>query len=98
VVPNLPPSAEPDSKPQPTRKASANGTFAGLPRRVRQANLAPQLRDQPAPLPAPTPEPATERSPDEARALFSAFQQGARRGREDSEDFAHQTTVEKGET
>jgi signal transduction histidine kinase len=85
------------------RKSTVNGTHAGLPRRVRQANIAPQLRENSTPLSAPTPEPATERSPDEARALFSAFQQGARRGREDSgnleesEDFAHQNGAEKGE-
>ncbi|MEV8630816.1 nitrate- and nitrite sensing domain-containing protein [Streptosporangium sp. NPDC051023] len=67
-----------------------------LPRRVRQANLAPQLRQESSELePEPGPE-AAERSPDEARALFSAFQAGARRAREEDEnDFAHHTTGDK---
>ncbi|GAA0383477.1 nitrate- and nitrite sensing domain-containing protein [Microbispora corallina] len=69
--------------PRP-RVSAPKGMHAGLPRRVRQASMAPQLRDQPlqAPVPPPAPE---ERSPEEARAMFSAFQRGALRGREDSE-------------
>ncbi|GGL55980.1 sensor histidine kinase [Planomonospora parontospora] len=88
----------------PARETTGPGS---LPRRVRQANLAPQLR-QDAPEPeerAPEP-PAAGRSPEEARALFSAFQAGARRGREEQEDdaggredragdLAHQKTGEK---
>ncbi|SDH98817.1 HAMP domain-containing protein [Sinosporangium album] len=86
-------------------RAAPNGTHAGLPRRVRQANLAPQLRQSTethAPSAGTTGpvetsgEPTPERSPDEVRALFSAFQQGARRGRE-AADYAHNTTREKGE-
>ncbi|MGW5262202.1 nitrate- and nitrite sensing domain-containing protein [Microbispora sp. NPDC004025] len=96
----------------------SNGTHAGLPRRVRQANIAPQLRSeyqqapsqqpqqaqspQRPPLSAPTVE---ERSPEEARAMFSAFQRGALRGREDSDrpgvaapgHHEHNTHGEKGE-
>ncbi|WP_433249199.1 sensor histidine kinase [Streptosporangium sp. CA-135522] len=73
-----------------------------LPRRVRQANLAPQLRQEPPapvePERAPEPPERSERSPDEVRALFSAFQAGARRGREEQgNDFAHQTTGDKGD-
>ncbi|MEV7008778.1 nitrate- and nitrite sensing domain-containing protein [Streptosporangium sp. NPDC051022] len=70
-----------------TAPEAASGTTGprALPRRIRQANLAPQLRqDQPQPSSEPDPEPETaERSPDEARATFSAFQAGARRGREE---------------
>jgi signal transduction histidine kinase len=60
-----------------------------LPRRVRQASLAPQLRDSP-PRPAPTtdlgiiPErsgPLPERSPEETRITMSAIQRGWERGR-----------------
>ncbi|WP_344914880.1 nitrate- and nitrite sensing domain-containing protein [Streptosporangium oxazolinicum] len=71
----------------------------GLPRRVRQANLAPQLRQEAEPAgPGPRAEPSEERSPDEVRALFSAFQAGARRGREEQDnDFAHHTTGDKGD-
>ncbi|MFE3449722.1 nitrate- and nitrite sensing domain-containing protein [Nonomuraea sp. NPDC059194] len=52
-------------------------THKGLPRRVRQANIAPQLK-----APEPEPDPRPERSPDEVRDLFSAFQRGTERGRE----------------
>ncbi|XVQ86253.1 nitrate- and nitrite sensing domain-containing protein [Microbispora siamensis] len=94
---------------QRARGPVSNGTHAGLPRRVRQANIAPQLRTQSPeaapqtpPLSAPTVE---ERSPEEARAMFSAFQRGALRGREDSDqpggaapgDHAHNTHGEKGD-
>ncbi|MET8158234.1 nitrate- and nitrite sensing domain-containing protein [Sphaerisporangium sp. NPDC005289] len=82
-----------------SRTSAPNGTHRGLPRRVRQANMAPQLRENTGPLAAPTPLPAptgeagqatgapgaAERSPDEARAMFSAFQHGGRRGRLEAE-------------
>jgi anti-sigma regulatory factor (Ser/Thr protein kinase) len=69
---------------------------SGLPRRVRQASLAPQLRDtppRPAPsaelgvLPDPSPsewsqsERSADRSPEEARVTMSAIQRGWERGR-----------------
>ncbi|MCG5217566.1 nitrate- and nitrite sensing domain-containing protein [Streptosporangium sp. KLBMP 9127] len=76
-----------------SERSKVSGTHAGLPRRVRQANLAPQLRE--AKEEEAEPE-ATDRSPDEARAIFTAFQQGSRRGREDA-DFAHQTNGDKRE-
>ncbi|GAA3122428.1 sensor histidine kinase [Nonomuraea salmonea] len=61
--------------PSRTRKKAlavvTSGTHAGLPRRVRQANLAPQLKEPP-----PEQERQEERSPDEVRDLFSAFQRG----------------------
>ncbi|MEU8175086.1 nitrate- and nitrite sensing domain-containing protein [Microbispora hainanensis] len=94
---------------QRARGPVSNGTHAGLPRRVRQANIAPQLRaqsqetgPQTPPLSAPTVE---ERSPEEARAMFSAFQRGALRGREDSDqpggaapgDHTHNMHGEKGD-
>jgi hypothetical protein len=59
------------------------GTHAGLPRRVRQKNLAPQLQDQ-AQQPASTAQPISTqgpRSPEEARSLASALQYGWQRGR-----------------
>ncbi len=56
------------------------GTYAGLPRRVRQASLAPQLRDErPAADPAASEdETASTASPEEMSALVSAFQRGWR--------------------
>ncbi|WP_214415525.1 sensor histidine kinase [Sphaerisporangium fuscum] len=82
---------ETEDRPSPTppqRGSVSSGTHRGLPRRVRQANMAPQLRESTGPYAAPTPPSGApvasgpaERSPDEARAMFSAFQQGGRRGR-----------------
>ena len=69
---------------------------SGLPRRVRQASLAPQLRESPPrPAPsadlgilsepasdfAPSRQPAPERTPEETRATMSAIQRGWERGR-----------------
>lgn len=91
--------------PRPVRGSIANGTHAGLPRRVRQASIAPQLRGQP-PLAAPTPDAAPGgRSPEEARAMLSAIQRGAQRGRKESErpdddtsgDHPRNTHGEKGD-
>lgn len=52
-----------------------------LPTRVRQASLAPQLRNRVAPAqPAPS-DSASELSPEGARSTMSAWQQGWERGR-----------------
>ncbi|WP_162642376.1 nitrate- and nitrite sensing domain-containing protein [Streptosporangium sp. 'caverna'] len=93
--------------PEPVRETARQASFhtttgpGSLPRRVRQANLAPQLRQESEPpaVPEPAPEPVEERSPEKVRALFSAFQAGSQRGREEQEnDFAHHmTTGDKGD-
>ena len=88
-----PPAADPapaDSPAYPDPD-QGGGDFADadlLPRRVRQASLAPQLREntihgRPAANgdPATTPEPVEERSPEEARSTITAIQQGWERGR-----------------
>ncbi|MGK4584188.1 sensor histidine kinase [Kitasatospora sp. HPMI-4] len=72
------------------RRVSAQpGAVDELPRRVRQASLAPQLREAP-PRPRTGGGPGSGpgggqghigRSPEEARAAMSAFQQGWARGR-----------------
>ncbi|WP_344884862.1 ATP-binding protein [Nonomuraea antimicrobica] len=71
--------------PGRTRKKAlavvTSGTHAGLPRRVRQASLAPQLKESP-----PEPESQAERSPNEVRDLFSAFQRGTQRAREEASE------------
>ncbi|MBO3739768.1 sensor histidine kinase [Actinoplanes flavus] len=54
----------------------------GLPRRVRQASLAPQLRQAP-PAEEP-PSTAPPRSPEQVRTLMSALQLGTTRGRVDA--------------
>ncbi len=62
--------------------------LSSLPRRVRQASLAPQLRETGyAAMPGadsgagPAAEEIQERSPDEARSTITAIQQGWQRGR-----------------
>jgi hypothetical protein len=73
-----------------------------LPIRVRQANLAPQLRDQTIPAqasrfiaapemsadPALAQAPAGEPSPEAARNTMAAFQRGWERGRSVAEQMS----------
>jgi signal transduction histidine kinase len=69
-----------DSVPDPAREPSARRR-PPLPRRERQANLVPELRQEagkPAEEGAPRRSP---RSPEEARGSMSAFQRGTRLGR-----------------
>ncbi|PXY35754.1 hypothetical protein BA062_09705 [Prauserella flavalba] len=61
--------------PPPT----ADGETGGLPRRRRQASLAPGLRT--ATERSPGPAPAPQGSPEQARATMSALQRGFIRGR-----------------
>jgi signal transduction histidine kinase len=61
---------------------SGNGRPA-LPRRVRQANLAPQLRDEVEPV---SDTASGERSPEELRTMLSSIQKGWLRGRSDAEE------------
>ncbi len=88
-----PPAADPAPADYPAYSDpdQDGGDFADadlLPRRVRQASLAPQLREntihgRPATNgdPATTPESGAERSPEEARSTITAIQQGWERGR-----------------
>ncbi|GAA4925277.1 nitrate- and nitrite sensing domain-containing protein [Actinoplanes utahensis] len=57
--------------------APVDGGDDGLPKRVRQANLAPQLRKRVV-EPEPT---APARTPEQARSLMSSLQSGTTRGR-----------------
>jgi signal transduction histidine kinase len=62
----------------------ADGGVTGLPRRVRQASLAPQLRDNPPRRPtaaAPSASPAGGPTPAEIRQTMSALQRGWQEGR-----------------
>src|SRR5579859_1892512 len=68
---------------QPTR-SSAAGTYRGLPRRVRQANLSPHLasasaQDAPETALSPAPVPLPDRTPEEARAFVASFRTGWQR-------------------
>ncbi|MDH6125586.1 ATP-binding protein [Kitasatospora sp. GP82] len=86
--------APPAQRPRPAQAPGAPGPRTvgaapaaigdELPRRVRQASLAPQLREAP-PRPQPGARPrgpvAAGRNPEEARAAMSAYQQGWARGK-----------------
>ncbi|MEU0743481.1 nitrate- and nitrite sensing domain-containing protein [Streptomyces sp. NPDC006134] len=65
-----------------------------LPRRVRQASLAPQLRQEPE-RPAEDPADPAERDAEEVRSRMAALQRGWRRGREEDAagDDAHSGTA-----
>ncbi|MDA2808722.1 sensor histidine kinase [Nocardiopsis suaedae] len=77
------PAPAPSATTAPAPPAAEDGRPA-LPKRRRQAGLAPQLREEPAAPPAEAAAPAPlEPSPERARAVMSAFQKGTRRGRED---------------
>jgi signal transduction histidine kinase len=71
------------------------GTHRGLPRRVRQASLAPQLRGQSAGAGATaTSEPAGSAapSPEQLRSRLSSMQDGWQRGRVDDLDYPATST------
>jgi signal transduction histidine kinase len=69
----------------PVRSAPASTDDTGepgLPQRIRQASLAPQLRDSSGGIDTgQDADPADPRSPEETRATVSAIQQGSQRGR-----------------
>jgi hypothetical protein len=73
--------------------ATGSGT-SPLPRRVRQANLAPQLR-QDSGRPGDDRADAAERDAEEVRSRMAALQRGWRRGREENAagDDAHSGTA-----
>ncbi|MFK0191124.1 nitrate- and nitrite sensing domain-containing protein [Kitasatospora sp. NPDC090308] len=76
------PRSAPSAPPAPVVPAAAVGPEGELPRRVRQASLAPQLRDAPAPArPGLRPaDRAADRDPEQARTAMAAFQRGWQRG------------------
>ncbi len=66
---------------QPGSSLSA-GTHRGLPRRVRQANLSPHLRNNPSAGTAASFREPEIRSPEQAQSLLASLQRGWERGRE----------------
>ncbi|MFI9153124.1 nitrate- and nitrite sensing domain-containing protein [Streptomyces sp. NPDC053367] len=77
---------------------TAAGTTA-LPRRVRQANLAPQLRQDPERRTEDRADPA-DRDADEVRSRMASLQRGWKRGREENAagNDAHSGTAARGTT
>ncbi len=69
--------------------AQPDETYKGLPKRVRQANLAPQLRDRATPsstASAASGDNVANRSPDDIRNALSAMQRGWQHGRAGEQD------------
>ncbi len=90
--------SEPRHARQEVIEAPVAGAGDGLPRRVRQTNLAPQLRDDPPPASADIPTQAlASRSPEELRAMMTSFQSGMARGRRDADDGSGVSTSERDE-
>ncbi|MFF4604676.1 nitrate- and nitrite sensing domain-containing protein [Streptomyces sp. NPDC001339] len=81
-----------DTTPPPRNPPRAT-TSTGLPRRVRQASLAPQLRAEGGPEQPPgdrRPEPsADDRDAEAVRARMASLQRGWQRGRRDHGDDDH---------
>jgi signal transduction histidine kinase len=61
--------------------SGTSGSRPELPRRVRQANLAPQLREDQTGEQSIVSDDSAERSPDELRTMLSSIQKGWLRGR-----------------
>ncbi|MFG1652640.1 nitrate- and nitrite sensing domain-containing protein [Micromonospora sp. NPDC049275] len=70
-----------DGGPVPAR-AETDRTDSGLPVRVRQANIVPELRDDPADTESD--EEDVVRPPEQVRRMMSSYQTGTRRGRTDA--------------
>ncbi|MER6789932.1 nitrate- and nitrite sensing domain-containing protein [Streptomyces sp. NPDC000658] len=85
-------------RPGGADRDTGSGTGA-LPRRVRQANLAPQLRQGPAPRAENRSDPA-DRDADEVRSRMASLQRGWQRGRVENAagDDAHSGTAPQGTT
>ena len=88
--PQFTPERSPFGEDGPDQAAGPDGdvdeSYKGLPRRVRQANLVPQLRDAPAAPAAPAAasgDNVVNRSPDDIRNALSAMQRGWQQGRQD---------------
>ncbi|MGY0006925.1 nitrate- and nitrite sensing domain-containing protein, partial [Micromonospora sp. I033] len=84
----LPPVDARPADPAPAGDTAADGaaparTDGGLPVRVRQANLAPELRHEPS-TPDDDEEDDTVRPPEQVRRMMSSYQSGTRRGRTDA--------------
>ncbi|MEU5567139.1 nitrate- and nitrite sensing domain-containing protein [Micromonospora musae] len=76
---DAPAPTRPEGGPLPSRTEPPQ-TDSGLPVRVRQANIVPELRDDPAAAVADEDEEMV-RQPEQVRRMMSSYQKGTRRGR-----------------
>jgi signal transduction histidine kinase len=74
--------SEPAARPGPPGPGLTAGTHRGLPRRVRQANLSPHLRNSASARTAASLREPEARSPEQAQSLLASLQRGWERGRE----------------
>ncbi|KJY39280.1 hypothetical protein VR46_28955 [Streptomyces sp. NRRL S-444] len=83
AVPQPAPDPEAGARPGAARPGSAPAKGSGgLPKRVRQASLAPQLKNSPAPAPAEAAaDPVVHRDADDVRTRMTALQRGWTAGR-----------------
>ncbi|MEV4329962.1 nitrate- and nitrite sensing domain-containing protein [Streptomyces sp. NPDC049597] len=90
-----PPAAPRDRAPGPETPAAAPPLLDGLPRRVRQASLAPQLREAAAAKPpaAAAAGRGSERDAEEVRDRMASMQRGWQRGRRHN---AEEAAAERG--
>ncbi|MFF0820773.1 MULTISPECIES: sensor histidine kinase [Micromonospora] len=72
----------PDAPAPAPAPAPVQRTGSGLPVRVRQANIVPELREDPAAQ--PDEEEDTVRVPEQVLKMMSSYQRGTRRGRTDA--------------
>ncbi|MEV7968544.1 nitrate- and nitrite sensing domain-containing protein [Sphaerisporangium sp. NPDC088356] len=72
------------SSPETSAAEPEDYTPSGLPRRVAQAHLAPELRREPPPAPGTAAEDDDELSPEDLRRLMGSFQSGTERGRSEA--------------
>jgi len=96
-----PAAGPPGLNPGPPAPGLSAGTHRGLPRRVRQANLSPHLRNSPSAGSAASFREPAVRSPEQAQSLLASLQRGWERGREaevpDSDTTANgQDTTDSG--
>ncbi|MGW9195103.1 nitrate- and nitrite sensing domain-containing protein [Micromonospora chersina] len=71
------------AEPRPADDAAPGRTDGGLPVRVRQASLAPELRHE-ASTPDDDGDDDAVRPPEQVRRMMSSYQSGTRRGRTDA--------------
>jgi hypothetical protein len=82
ITASPPPAPAPPVAPRHARPEYIEATTDGLPRRIRQTSLAPQLRDDPPPaIIEDATQASASRSPEELRAMMSSFQAGTNRAR-----------------
>ncbi|MBQ1073416.1 sensor histidine kinase [Micromonospora sp. C31] len=70
--------------PAPTARQVTARTDSGLPVRVRQASIVPELRDDPAAAGDDEGDDDATRPPEQVRRMMSSYQTGTRRGRTDA--------------